>query len=64
MSSTQTRYVVVKRTLSGRRVGTVAGLGRNAGTWDADHTRRTAQRHAQQLRAEDQQHAYTDEPAY
>ena len=28
----------------------LAGLGRNRGTWDASHTKRTAQRHAAILR--------------
>lgn len=28
----------------------VAGMGRNRGTWDAEHPRRSAQRHARRLR--------------
>lgn len=31
----------------------MAGLGRNRGTWDTAHTRRTAQRHARALRLQD-----------
>lgn len=30
----------------------LSGMGRNRGTWDSDHSRRAAQRHASQLRAE------------
>lgn len=30
----------------------MAGLGRNRRTWDTNHSRRTAQRHARQLRTE------------
>jgi len=30
----------------------VSGMGRHRGTWDSDHSRRAAQRHARQLRAE------------
>lgn len=32
--------------------GVMSGMGRHRGTWDADHSRRQAQRHAAALRAE------------
>lgn len=30
----------------------MSGMGKNRGTWDADHSRRAAQRHAAALRRE------------
>jgi len=33
-------------------VGVIAGMGSNRGTWDSSHSRRTAQRHARNLRRE------------
>jgi hypothetical protein len=31
----------------------LSGMGKNRGTWDADHSRRAAQRHAADLRREE-----------
>ncbi len=36
----------------GRFMGVVSGMGRNRGTWDSSHGRRSAQRHAAALRVE------------
>lgn len=33
-------------------VGVMSGMGLNRGTWDSSHSRRTAQRHARNLRRE------------
>lgn len=45
-------YYVCEYTPKGEFRGTVAGLGRNKGTWDTSlRSRRTAQRHAATLRA-------------
>lgn len=53
------RYTVEKHTKAGQFVGSVVGMGRNAGTWDSDaHSLRTAQRWAAQCRKDDPQHVY------
>ncbi|CAM8643554.1 hypothetical protein MCEMSEM18_03573 [Comamonadaceae bacterium] len=49
-------YYVVRYTPNETTV--MAGLGRNRGTWDTAHTRRTAQRHARTLRLEDPKSTY------
>ncbi len=55
------RYNIVKRASCGAFIGIVAGCGRNRGTWDAEHSRRTAQRHAAALRRQDAASRYTVE---
>lgn len=52
------RFEVVQFTPDGRRIGSVAGMGRNAGTWDTGHSRSSAYRHAKQCRADDPRHVY------
>lgn len=52
------RHQVVKYTTQGHFLGIVSGLGRNVGTWDSDHSKRTAQRHASALRNQDTTHIY------
>lgn len=37
---------------NGRFDAVMSGMGRNRGTLDSEHSQRTAQRHARQLRAE------------
>lgn len=44
------RFTVVEYH-DGEFYGVVAGLGRNAGTWDADHSRSAAYRHCKALNA-------------
>lgn len=46
-----TRYNVVQYK-DGKFHSIMSGMGRNRGTWDADHSRRAAQRHAADLRRE------------
>ena len=58
-----TDYVVVKYSQGNEFISIVAGMGRNKNTWDTNHGRRTAQRHAKALRAEDPQHIYRVETA-
>lgn len=57
-------YYVAKYTKSGVFVCIMAGLGRNAGTWDAGHSKRTAQRHARALRLEWPHHDFKVEIAH
>lgn len=45
------RYVVVQYR-RGAFDAVMAGMGRHRGTWDADHSRSAAYRHAAELRAE------------
>jgi hypothetical protein len=56
-------YSVVKYTLDGKFVATISGMGRNKGTWDHSHSKRTAHRHAASLRREDPNHLYKVEPS-
>ena len=42
-------YIVKYGKESGHCYGTVAGLGRNKNTWDANHSKRTAMKYAKQL---------------
>lgn len=45
-------YNVVKRdSYTNEFIGVVAGLGRNRGTWDSEHTKRTAKEYAKRLNA-------------
>ncbi len=37
---------------TGRFIGVVSGMGKNAGKWDSSHSRRAAQRYAAMLRFE------------
>jgi hypothetical protein len=55
-------YCVVRYTLDGKFDGVISGMGRNKGTWDSTHGRRTAQRHAACCRKEDPNHLYKVEP--
>jgi len=52
------RYVVIETDADTGRVAIVSGMGRNRGTWDADHGRRRAQHYARQLRAEKPRNTY------
>lgn len=45
------RYCVMQYR-NGKPDSVVSGLGRHAGTWSSDHSRRQAQRHAADLRRE------------
>ena len=51
-------YSVVKYTKSGKFVATISGMGRNKGTLDHSHSKRTAQRHAAALRRKDKSHDF------
>lgn len=53
---TQT-YCVAKHR-KGEFVGVVSGMGKNQGTWNSDHSKRTAQRYAAKLRIEDPDHRF------
>lgn len=57
-----TRYNVIKRTPSGEFVGIMSGMGRRRSTWDSDHSRSAAYRHARQCRQDDPANHYTVEP--
>ena len=57
-----TRYEVAKRAPDGTYLGAVAGMGRNRGTWDSEHSRSAAYRHARTLRQADPINRYTVEP--
>ena len=35
----------------GKRIATISGCGRNKGTWDSAHSRRTPKRYAQEMNA-------------
>ena len=56
------RYNVIQRTPSGEFVAIVSGMGRHRGTWDSDHSRSAAYRHARQCRQDDPTNRYTVEP--
>lgn len=45
----------------GIRVCTMSGMGRNKGTWDHNHSKRTAQKHAAKCRKDDPTHDYRAE---
>lgn len=62
VKATPVRFHVVKRLLNGTFAGIVSGMGRNAGTWDSDHSRSAAYKHAADCRKDDQQHTYHVEP--
>ena len=55
---TQT-YCVEQYDKTGAFVGVVSGLGRNRGTWDSEHSKRTAQRYAALLRKEKPGYRFT-----
>lgn len=42
-------YVAMYLKETGKFLGTVAGLGRNRNTWDANHSKRTANKYARLL---------------
>jgi len=46
------RYVVIQHDPDTGESASIAGMGRNRGTWDTNHSRRRAQHYARQLRAE------------
>lgn len=48
---TANRYNVVQYR-NGQWDAIVSGMGKNRGTWDSDHSRSAAYRHAAELRAE------------
>ena len=48
----------VNRYKDGRFVGTMAGLGRNKGTWDSSHSKSAAYRHARELNQERDGYTY------
>ena len=54
------RYCVVARE-GGTFIGVMSGMGHNRNTWDADHGRRSAQRHAAILRKERPTQTFTVE---
>lgn len=58
MTKQPQRYNIVRYTLQGAFVAVVSGMGVHAGTWGADHSRRTAQRYAADLRKQDKAHLY------
>lgn len=51
-------YAVCKYSTNGAFIGIVSGMGRNRGTWDSQHSKRTAQRYAALLRKEDKGHMF------
>lgn len=57
-------YQVVQYTHGGQFRAVISGLGRNRGTWDSCHSRRTARRHAKRLRAEHPGFAYRVETVH
>ena len=57
-----TRYEVAKYSPDGAYLCAVAGMGRNRGTWDSDHSRSAAYHHARTLRRLDPAHRYSVEP--
>ncbi len=57
-------YHVVQFDKDGKRLTTISGLGRNEGTMDSSHSRRTAQHHAKQMREQDPESIYLAEPAH
>lgn len=56
------RYCIVRYTAVGRFVAVMAGCGNNRQTWDTDHSRSTAYRHARSLRSERPEFLYRVEP--
>lgn len=56
------RYCVIQRTAEGQFIGVISGMGRHRGTWDSDHSRRQAQRHAAALRRDRTAQRFTVEP--
>jgi len=59
-----TRYNVIQQTPAGEFIAVMAGMGRNAGTWDTQHGRSQAYAHARKLRQTDPQHRYVVTPAH
>lgn len=57
-------YEVVKYTLDGKRISSISGLGRNKGTWDSNHSKRTAQKYRKDIQKEDSKHIYKVECVY
>lgn len=44
------RFHIVRYDLQGEFLGIMAGCGKNKNTWDSDHSRSAAHRHAADLR--------------
>lgn len=44
------RYQVVQYAANGNFMSIISGMGKNRGTWDSDHSRSAAYRHAAQCR--------------
>lgn len=57
------RFEVVRYTPSGEMAGVMSGMGRNAGTWDSEHSRSAAYRHARDCRRDDPSFIYKVEHA-
>lgn len=57
------RYNIV-RYKDGQFDGVMAGCGRNAGTWDSDHSRSSAYRQAAKLRVEQPGYTYKVETQF
>lgn len=57
-------WAVGQYDLSGKRIATISGMGRNKGTWDSTaESKRTAQRWAAECRRDDKNHLYRVEDA-
>jgi hypothetical protein len=56
------RYCVCRCTKDGQFMETVSGMGKNAGTWDSDHSLTTARMYAAELRQTEKEHVYKIEP--
>lgn len=54
-------YHVVRLTLAGDFIAVISGMGRNIGTLDAGHSRRTAIKWAKACQAQDPAYLYTVE---
>jgi len=56
------RYCVVAY-VAGRFAGVMSGMGRNRGTWDSDHSRRAARKHARELRQQHPEMSFVVQPS-
>lgn len=57
-------YHVVRRTLAGDFICVICGMGRNIGTLDAGHSRRTTIKWAKRCQAEDPDYQYVVEDQF
>ena len=57
-----TRYEVIVYNPDGTRKGAMSGMGRHNNTWNSDHSRSAAYRHARQRRLDDPRYTYKVEP--